>query len=182
MPVLPPLRPRKMFPPPTTRPICTPSACTSPNSAAVARITAPSIPKPPSAPHSASPLSLRTMRLYLSPGSGGGGTTVSSSLSRVGLMACVRRLLSQPVVRNAAQRPLGRRARQGVRHVVLGGIMRLWIALLVGLTTLWGCNSRTDVADGGGAASDALAADQAARVLAKVGDRTITLGDYAAAL
>jgi len=60
--------------------------------------------------------------------------------------------------------------------------MRLWIALLVGLTTLWGCNSRTDVADGGGAASDALAADQAARVLAKVGDRTITLGDYAAAL
>jgi peptidyl-prolyl cis-trans isomerase C len=60
--------------------------------------------------------------------------------------------------------------------------MRLWIALLVGLATLWGCNSRTDVADAGGAASDALAANQAARVLAKVGDRTITLGDYAAAL
>jgi peptidyl-prolyl cis-trans isomerase C len=68
-------------------------------------------------------------------------------------------------------------------NVVLEAIMRLWIALLVALCApSWGCKSRTDLADAGGASSDALASDQAGRVLARVGDRTITLGDYAAAL
>jgi peptidyl-prolyl cis-trans isomerase C len=67
-------------------------------------------------------------------------------------------------------------------NVVLEGIMRLWIALVVAPAALLGCNSRPELADAGRAASDALAPDQAGRVLAKVGDRTITLGDYAAAL
>jgi parvulin-like peptidyl-prolyl isomerase len=63
--------------------------------------------------------------------------------------------------------------------------MRLSTALLLALATALsgGCKNHSDVADGGGlAVSDALAPDQAARVLAKVGDRTITLGDYEAAL
>src|SRR5580658_4685809 len=160
-------------------------------------MTVPSIPKPPSPPHSASPLSLSTIRLYFRRGSGGGGRTVSSSLSRVGLMTRVGRLLSRKVVRNAARRPpntprracplggslpsVSRLRRAGLLarpsgNVVVEEPMRLSTALLLALATALsgGCKNHSDVADGGGlAVSDALAPDQAARVLAKVGDRTI---------
>src|ERR1019366_7091279 len=47
-------------------------------------MTSPSIPKPPSRPQRASPLSFRTMRPYLSAGCGGGGITVSPSRSSTG--------------------------------------------------------------------------------------------------
>lgn len=61
--------------------------------------------------------------------------------------------------------------------------MRLWLALFVALGALsWGCKNRTELADAGGMAGDAASSEQAGRVLAKVGDRTITLGDFAAAL
>jgi hypothetical protein len=58
--------------------------------------------------------------------------------------------------------------------------MRLSTALLLALAAALsgGCKNHSDVADGGAVAmSDALARDQAVRVLANVGDRTITLGD-----
>lgn len=65
--------------------------------------------------------------------------------------------------------------------------MRLSTALVLALAGALsgGCRTHSDVADAGGAGgapNDALAAELAARVLAKVGDRTITLGDYEAAL
>jgi parvulin-like peptidyl-prolyl isomerase len=63
--------------------------------------------------------------------------------------------------------------------------MRSPIPLVLALSSvLWaGCKNRPDLTDAGtGAGGDALATEEAARVLAKVGDRTITLGDYVAAL
>src|SRR3982075_3407738 len=89
-----------MFPPPTTMPICTPSVRTSASSVAVARIISPSIPKPPSLPHSASPLSLSTMRRYFRAGSGGGGAMVSSSRSSAGSIGSFAALLSLDRPRN----------------------------------------------------------------------------------
>src|SRR5580700_6560840 len=56
--------PRKKFPPPTTRPIWTPVPATSAISAARLFTRSGSTPKAPP-PASASPLSLRTMRVYL---------------------------------------------------------------------------------------------------------------------
>src|SRR5580698_11434073 len=62
--------------------------------------------------------------------------------------------------------------------------MRLSTALILALTGALsgGCRTHSDAGGAGGAFNDTLASEQAARVLAKVGDRTITLGDYEAAL
>jgi peptidyl-prolyl cis-trans isomerase C len=61
--------------------------------------------------------------------------------------------------------------------------MRLSTALLLALmSALSGaCKNQAGPADAGPTAGDALTGDQASRVLARVGDRTITLGDYVAA-
>src|SRR5260370_12844897 len=56
--------PRKKFPPPTTSPICTPALATSAISPAKLFTRSGSTPQAPP-PASASPLSFRTMRLYL---------------------------------------------------------------------------------------------------------------------
>src|SRR5271165_3565034 len=55
--------PRKKFPPPTTRPICTPVDTTSETSVARAATRDASMPKEPS-PASTSPLNFRRMRPY----------------------------------------------------------------------------------------------------------------------
>src|SRR5581483_2846762 len=55
--------PRKKFPPPTTRPICTPPRATSATSSARLRTRSESTPNEP-CPASASPLIFRRMRLY----------------------------------------------------------------------------------------------------------------------
>jgi peptidyl-prolyl cis-trans isomerase C len=61
--------------------------------------------------------------------------------------------------------------------------MRPSVALVLAMTSAFGCGckNRLDLTDAG-LAGDALASSQAALVLAKVGDHTITLGDYVAAL
>src|SRR5262245_1954320 len=56
-----PASPRKMFPPPRTMPICTPSACTSRTSSARSASTCSSMPWPAS-PASSSPESLSRIR------------------------------------------------------------------------------------------------------------------------
>jgi len=58
-------------------------------------------------------------------------------------------------------------------------------ALLLGLLIPAGCKGGGAPAEGDGgehATTDSLPAEEAAKVLARVGDRTITLGDYVAAL
>jgi peptidyl-prolyl cis-trans isomerase C len=62
-------------------------------------------------------------------------------------------------------------------------LIRPSVALLLPLcgALSGGCKDRPSLADAGTPAGDALAAEQAARVLARVGSRTITLGDYQAA-
>lgn len=68
----------------------------------------------------------------------------------------------------------------------LVSLLALSLALPIGPIALVGCKScgRGDGTDDAGAASPTklLTAEQAAQVLAKVGDKTITLGDYTAAL
>src|SRR5580704_10287496 len=61
--------PRKILPPPTTRPTCTPVAATAATSPASSLTRAASIPKA-APPASASPLSLSRMRLYCDTGVG----------------------------------------------------------------------------------------------------------------
>src|SRR6185503_6806064 len=56
-----PASPRKMLPPPSTMPTCTPNACTSPTSSAMRESTCSSMPCPAS-PASSSPESLSRMR------------------------------------------------------------------------------------------------------------------------
>src|SRR5215472_6835641 len=59
-----PASPRKMLPPPSTMPICTPRACTSRTSSAMPESTSSSMPWPAS-PASSSPESLSRMRCGL---------------------------------------------------------------------------------------------------------------------
>ncbi len=58
------------------------------------------------------------------------------------------------------------------------------VLLMLGALWLWGCGSckRTNEADAGTSPTSLLTNEQAAQVLARVGDSTITLGDYTAAL
>ena len=64
---------------------------------------------------------------------------------------------------------------------------RLGLSIIALCTLLGGagcksCGDDSATADAGHAQTSSLTPEQAAKVLAKVGDRTITLGDYVAAL
>src|SRR5260221_9217109 len=159
MPALAPLSPRKMFPPPTTTPIWTPRLWTWASSMAVARSTFGSSPNPPSLPQSASAESFRTMRRYRRAGCGEGAPASSASgrwLS-VDTLGCM--LEPTPM-------------RKGT------------VILLVMLSHCGSCNDKAidDSSTDGQTPIAQLTGEQKAQVLAKVGDRTITLGDYVAAL
>ena len=62
------------------------------------------------------------------------------------------------------------------------GIPLLVLCTLLGVAGCKSCGDDTAAADAGHAQTSSLTPEQAAKVLAKVGDQTITLGDYVAAL
>src|SRR5690606_9657010 len=174
-----------MFPPPTTRPIWTPSAWTSASSCAVARRVAVSIPKPPWFPLRASPLSLITTRRYLSfawLGSTSGVVALEPPPGNPRGRAA--RELGGGALLVVTPRPMARRP--GTREPAIRGAgLLIFVALGFGVSCKKSEPEQKTAPSASAAASAApfkLSSEQEKQVLARVGNRTITLGDYVATL